>query len=248
MVAAVKDISAQTRLGIVVALPAEARPLLRLYADLIEVPCGEAAVLLDVTGIGAASARAGARRLVAAGATALLSWGTAAGLAPGLRPGALVLPRIVIDGDRRFHADPAWHRRLLARLGQSTDPVVGPLASSGELLKGPDEKQIVYERTGACCADMESGAVAGVAGAAAIPFLSLRAVVDPHSGAVPGCVTRAIAADGRIQFVRLVLNAAMRPAEWVHLVRLARWFDAAGRTLTQAARIAGPQLLEFDSL
>lgn len=241
--------SHDTLLGIAVALPAEARPLRRCYADLLRPQAGGAGILLEVTGMGAAQARAGARRLVGAGAAALLSWGTAAGLAPGVRPGAIALPEVVIDGDgRRFQADAAWHQRMLTLLGPGAAPIIAPLAVSPVLLRGPDEKQALHQRTGAGCADMESGAVAEVAREAGIPFLSLRAVLDPAAGVLPGCVIRAADSEGRIPPARLAAWIAARPGDWVQLVLLARWFGEARRALVRVARQTRPRRLAWDPL
>jgi adenosylhomocysteine nucleosidase len=236
-------------LGIAVALPAEAHPLRRAYADLLQ-PCADGTrILLEVTGMGAVRARAGARRLVEAGAAALLSWGTAAGLEPGLRPGAIALPEIVIDGNgRRFQADAAWHRRMLKLLEPCADPITAPLAVSPVLLRGPDEKQALHRHSGASFADMESGAIAEVAREAGIPFLSLRAVLDPAAGIVPGCVIRAADAQGRLPLARLAAWAAVRPGDWAHLVSLARWFGEARRALARVAHQAGPRRLAWEPL
>ena len=240
------SMSAPRLLGVVVALHGEAKPLLRHYADLIGARSDPTGLLLEITGMGAGPASAGARRLVKAGVAGLLSWGTAAGLAPELPPGALILPPIVMESDQRqFSADAEWHRRVARLVRRWTDPVIAPLADSGGLLSGPDEKRALYQRTGAGCADMESAAVAAVAAEAGIPFLSVRAIVDPAEGRLPGCVTRAVDTHGQLQLAGLLRSAAVRPGDWLHLVRLARWFEAARRTLMRVALEAKPQLLGF---
>ena len=59
-------------------------------------------------------ARAEAARLAAEGATGLVSFGLAGGLAPELRPGDLVLPETVQAPDgRSLPTDPAWRDNLL---------------------------------------------------------------------------------------------------------------------------------------
>ena len=86
-------------LGIVAALPAEARA-----AGALQTPLGEAVsvadrVLLVRCGVGRVRAARAATAMLAAGAGSLLSWGTAAALDPGLAPGDLVLPGDVLAGD-----------------------------------------------------------------------------------------------------------------------------------------------------
>src|SRR5579871_5227035 len=94
---------ALSTLGVVAALNAEARTLgpamprsdgLSLLGD---------GALLAVSGMGGALAAGAARRLLEAGAAALMSFGLAGGLDPALGAGAVVLPReIVSRGGARF--------------------------------------------------------------------------------------------------------------------------------------------------
>lgn len=215
-------------LGIAAALPLEAQALRR---------SGDG-VLLEITGMGAAQAAAGARRLVRAGASALLSWGTAAGLMPDLRAGAVALPRAVIDVDgRHYTVDAAWHGRMLQRLSDPVAPITAPLAACGEMLRGPDDKRALHHRTAAAVADMESGAVAQVAAEAALPFLVLRVVLDPAAGVLPACIRAG--PQGELALLKLLLAAAMRPGDWPPLLRLAGWYGQARRTLQRVARQGG---------
>ncbi|MDQ3960203.1 MAG: purine phosphorylase, partial [Pseudomonadota bacterium] len=84
-------------LGIVAALPAEARSLTGQ-----RVPPGQAirlggATLLYVSGMGQARARSAADQLLGQGAQALVSWGTAGALERTLTAGTLILPTTVTD-------------------------------------------------------------------------------------------------------------------------------------------------------
>lgn len=244
----IKNMSRPIRLGVVVALPDEARPLQRFYGDSRQPPPGGEGVLLAITGVGAPRAFAGAQSLLRAGATALLSWGTAAGLQPELQPGALALPQVVIDGaGRRFPVDGAWHQRMTRQMEGAVDTVTGPLAESPVLLRGPGDKQDLYSRVGALTADMESAAVALAAHEAGVPFLAVRAVADHATGIMPECVIRAIDPNGRIHVGRLLAWAACHPGDWAHLAILVRCFGDARRTLTLIARRAKPLLLAPDA-
>ncbi|WOJ91067.1 hypothetical protein RZS28_07245 [Methylocapsa polymorpha] len=51
-------------------------------------------------------------------ASAIISFGVAGGLAPGLVSGSSLVARsIVAEGGERFYGDPVWSRRLSAALG-----------------------------------------------------------------------------------------------------------------------------------
>src|SRR5208337_4157039 len=105
------------RLGIVVAMTAEARSLVReptVTEGLIHLADG---ILVKLSGIGPRRAGEAAKNLLENGATALLSWGCAGALVPTLSPGSLVLPSSVIGADQScYSSDPTWHGRLLNRL------------------------------------------------------------------------------------------------------------------------------------
>jgi adenosylhomocysteine nucleosidase len=231
-------------LGILVALPQEARAILRHCSAYMGAPAGESGVILDVCGVGAAQADAGANRLAAAGVSALLSWGTAAGLQPGVAPGTLLLPETIIAAAGGVLAiDKTWHQRIRQSLSGRSDVIVGPLAESAVLLRTQADKQNLYDATGAAAADMESAAAARVARRAGIPFAVIRAVADPAAGNLPDSVTAAVGPGGQVNLGRLLGSLLIHPHEWSQIMRLARWFGAAQTTLMQAAKQAGPFLL-----
>ncbi|MGH8472465.1 MAG: hypothetical protein ACREVJ_08455, partial [Gammaproteobacteria bacterium] len=94
-------------LGIVTALPVEARCIAKALGSVPGLTrLGD--TLLYVSGIGQARARQAAEMLVAQGARALLSWGTAGALASFLRPGDVIVPDTLLVSDAPFPVDAAW--------------------------------------------------------------------------------------------------------------------------------------------
>ncbi len=164
-------------IGIVVALPAEARGLRAAGAAR-----GAGGLHIVVAGIGSPRAGLAARRLVDAGARALLSWGVAGGLSDALAPGDLLLPeRIDAEGDA-WLVDAEWRAQLARQLPAATG---GRLwCSRSPVLSLPD-KQALAAR-GMSAVDMESAAVAAVASMACLPFVAVKAICDPAGRAVPG--------------------------------------------------------------
>lgn len=142
-----------------------------------------ASLLLRCCGMGPERAADAARTLLAEGATALLSYGTAGALAPELAPGTLLLPeRIAYHGTVRA-VDASWRQRIAARL--SPAPVAGLLLTQSRPLVTVADKADAFRATGAAAVDMESGAVLEVADAAGVPGLVLRAVIDGAATALP---------------------------------------------------------------
>ncbi len=119
-----------------------------------------------------------AERLARIGVSGLLSFGLAGGLDPALAPGDLPVPRTVLEGDAVFETDPA----LRARLGPGAE---APLLGAQGVISGAGYKAILFQATGACAVDLESGAVARVAARHGLPFAVLRAVCDPAERTLP---------------------------------------------------------------
>ena len=85
--------------GVVAALGAEARTLGRPVRRSDGLFAAGDGILMAVSGMGCPAAAAAARRLLDAGATALVSWGMAGGLDPKLTAGTICLPRSVVTVD-----------------------------------------------------------------------------------------------------------------------------------------------------
>jgi adenosylhomocysteine nucleosidase len=222
--------------GLVCALPAEARA----FAG--RPVAADSVVLVDpfliaVTGMGADRARAGADRLITQGARLLVSWGTAAALAPGLRAGDLLLPPSVRCGSQDLAVDPVLRQHLLEKLPDGIRARQGTLLQSAEVVRNSVDKQRLLSQTGADAVDMESGAVALAAQTAGVPFLVVRAVVDAHDVTLPACVLDATDAFGRAHPRQLLLGIVKQPGVLIDLLKLGRAFRAALASLRAAAPV-----------
>ena len=231
-------------LGIVAALPEEAECL----TGVRPVPGCQlrisASVWLKLSGIGAARAARSASVLVEQGASALLSWGGAAGLTPNLGPGDLLVPARVITSDGKIlPIDVDWHRRLCAAL--TPIPDISPLVEVNHILLEPQDKTRTGELTGAVAADMESAAVTRVAAESGVSSLVLRVVVDPSFMPVPASARAAVTMSGARDWWGLARGLCRRPVEAAGLWRLARAFATARKSLHAVARTVGPEFLAF---
>ncbi|WP_156302738.1 phosphorylase, partial [Methylogaea oryzae] len=177
------------------------------------------------------------------GASALLSWGCCAALAPQLSPGALLLPEALLDRERRIHSDQAWRERLHAALSPHLTVRGGALTQSADIVATPADKAALAQASGAIGVDMESAAVAHVAHHRRIPFVAIRAVADPLGMALPHAVLENTDEDGDTRIGGLLLSLARRPTELPALLSLGRHFSAAMASLRHTAKLAGPDFL-----
>ena len=234
--------STASPVGFVVALRAEARALARRNRDSARPRRTDDDLRIRVAGVGPERAAVAARELLASGASGLVSWGTAAGLAPDCASGTLVIPERVLGADQAVHeVERTWREELLARLPPDLQPDPRPIAETVSILADESAKSSFAHQSGACAADMESAAVARVAAQAGTPFLAVRAIVDSRSMRLPGAALAALAEDGGTRPIRIWAALGRRPMDIFPLARIALGFVLAHHTLARVARGAGPR-------
>ena len=198
--------------------------------------------LVAVCGMGGTAAAAAARRLIDAGASALVSWGLAGGLDPDLQAGTICLPRVVVARDgTRCVTDLHWREILTAVIARRRVVVGGQLLTSATAIDDVAGKAAAFRDTGAVAVDMESLCVGEVAALHGLPFVAVRVVVDTARDAVPAAVM-ASSADGQIHVARLILSLLRTPRDLQQLLRLARRYRSATRALTAVARSGALEL------
>jgi len=191
--------------------------------------------LLAVSGMGRARAAIAARTLVDAGASSLMSFGLAGGLDPALGAGTVVLPSDVISrAGARFSTSMDWREQLRAAIAKQRPVAGGALLASETAIDAIVDKAAAFRDTGAVAVDMESLGVAEVAAAHRLPFVAVRVIIDTAADALPRAVVAASSA-GQVSMRRLAGALALAPMELVALIRLARRYRAATRSLAAAA-------------
>lgn len=170
---------------------------------------------------------------LAGGACAVISFGIAGGLAPGLRAGTVIVADAVTDGDTVWTSDAEWRARLHRVL---------PRAQRG-LLVGVDgavsekaDKAVLHVRHGALAADMESHVAARLAARHGVPFMALRVVADPAERSLPRAALVGMRPDGSTDVGAVLRALARRPRELPGLIQTALDARAAFASLKSARR------------
>ena len=227
--------------GIVSALAAEARhlgPTTQRRGALAVLADG---TLLVVSGIGGSAAARGARALIDAGATALISWGMAGGLDPAFATGTIFLPGEVISRDGAgVKTARYWRERLSTAVAAHCPVACGKLLTSPQAILSIAGKAAAFRETGAAAVDMESLAVAEVARSRELPFIAVRVIVDTADDILPRAVMAAAGSAGHLQIGRLIASLAVAPGDLAALIRLLRRYRAASRSLGAIARAGTP--------
>jgi hopanoid-associated phosphorylase len=166
----------------------------------------------------------------------ILSFGTAGGLDPALRPGACVLAESVVTPEGHFFADADWLNALRACLPQAMQ---GTLAGVDHPVPDAMAKARLWRSSGACAVDMESHRAALLAQRYDLPFAACRVIVDHAHRHVPTAALVGVHADGTMALSRLLRELARHPAQLPGCVRLAFDAAAARRTLRMVRALTG---------
>ncbi|MFP6561297.1 phosphorylase [Paraburkholderia sp. B3] len=220
-----------------------ARPVIAVAGMAFEAAIAQGDGRDGVVAVYAARADLLERALQAAldrGASGIVSFGTAGGLAPDLEPGTLVIADAVEGPFGRIATDPAWTARLAGALAAS--PLAARVRRGVEAavtapLTGASEKALLHRSTdGALAVDMESHLAAAAAAERGLPFAVCRAIVDPAWRSLPKAAMAGLRDDGTTAVLPVLRELARAPLQLGGLLRVAADAKAARQTLAAARR------------
>lgn len=227
------------RIGIIAAMPAELRPLVREWPRTDQVFVGhigsiECFAACEGMGGAAAMRSFAALRAAADDLDAVISYGWAGAISCGIKPPEVHQIAEVVDArtGERFPTD-APHRGPGAPLRLVTLDHVATLA----------EKRPLAERYRASLVDMEAATVGRLARAHGIRFLCLRGISDGSTDPLPD-LNPFITPYGEFRTAAFALHAMLRPRTWAPLAQLGRQSRVAAEGLAQAL----PRLLTSGNL
>lgn len=208
-------------LGVLAGLKQEATVIRRYLPD-------APVVLSNATPEGA---RRGVERLLAAGATTLLSFGCAGSLSPDAPPGTVIVADHVRFEGRDIVCDPE-----LSRAFGSTCARRGGVLHSDTLVELGLEKAWYFSETRCLAVDMESGVVAD----AGVPFAVLRVVCDDATQDLPPAVKTSVK-NGAIHIPGLLGSLMRHPLQIGGLIRLGREAAIAQKAMASFLKANPPQ-------
>ena len=232
-----------TRLGVIAALPFEAACFSSTPAHPGTYQLVTPELYVFWAGMGAHNASQAAQALIAADVDALVSWGVAGALDPGLVSGDTVLPVQVRDSEQHVYAaDHAWHAALKSRLEQQRLFADGTILSVQDVQHDVRSKSDLHQATQALAVDMESAAVARVAQNANKPFVVVRTIFDSMSMRIPASSTNATDQYGQVSIPKLVSGLIRKPAEVLQYPQMIASFAKAKKSLQRVAELCDHDL------
>lgn len=227
--------------GIVTAMRIESRCITTRHLSLGEIiNLGDNAAIC-LCGMGENAARNAATKLLAEGASSLVSFGVAGALDSKLRPGDLMLPESIYT-KQMLPVSSAWRSRVQECLPSHLRVIGGTLATSNKVLTSLIEKRKFAETTGALAVDLESGAIAEAAKNSDMPFLAIRAISDPIEFSPPSALLNSVNSDGSAKLGQILALLLQRSVTLSTLLRLAREVRTARSTLSVVVSHARTEL------
>jgi adenosylhomocysteine nucleosidase len=206
---------------------------LALEASIADGP-GVSVICKQSAGLGAALSAA-----IARGASGIMSFGIAGGLAPDLDAGDWVVASGIRNGKNVIATDRAWTQSLLELL---PDAVYAEVVGADAVVPSPSDKFYLYNATGAAAADMESHIAAEIAAKHCIPFVACRVIIDPAHRALPPPATLGLRLDGTPDVPAVFRSVCQNPSQIPDLMRLAVDAYIARRALRAGRKRLGEGL------
>ena len=210
---------------------------------------GDKSVLVVTGGIGPRRTQQTVERFTHTPFSAVLSVGCAGALIPGLSCGQLVLAADVCRSDpdheghfRRYPVDTQLlgHARTAARLA-NVSVADGSLFTSTKILFTPEEKAHRGQETRAIAVEMESAVHAAFAVERALPFLTLRVILDGVHMRLPA-IKGLTTPEGEVRTLKAALHVATHPHHLPALLALKRARETAAEALRRLCHALFPLL------
>jgi hopanoid-associated phosphorylase len=178
---------------------------------------------------------------IARGGKAIISFGVAAGLAPGFDGGTCVVGSEVVSASdrKRYAVNRTWTGELRSRLVKVE---YAPIAGVDQPLVATAEKLALRGRTQAGAADMESHIAAELAARHGLPFAVLRVITDPVERQLPPAALVGMRQDGEIDVAAVIASLARNPTQLRALMGLAFDTKRAFAALLRCQDLLGPRL------
>jgi adenosylhomocysteine nucleosidase len=226
-----------SRIGIIAALPAEAKCLYRkkLKAGLpIEI---QQDVFLCLSGIGHESALFAAKKLAALKVDALISWGVAGAIDKSVNSGDVILANSIINEGHRYSISKDWLSHVSEHLQSTSRVCSGDIASSKEICASTTDKHHLLQKTGALAVDMESAAIAEAATANNLDLLVIRSISDNADTSIPEAVLKHTNNLGQPRIFNFMLSCILKPNQIREISALATGYKKGLASLSSIAQV-----------
>lgn len=182
---------ASDRLGVLCALPQEARAFSSTRLSVGDIVTIKDNLILGVSGAGWEAAETMAIALVEKKISTLICWGFAGSLSTDADNCQLLLPRSLVTERNSFPVSDQLWRQWESVLSRKMNLCDGTMFTAPAILRTVEEKKKLHDRYHACSVDMESAAVASVAIQQGIDVVVIKTVTDGSLDTIPQYIDEA---------------------------------------------------------
>ncbi len=220
------------KLGIIAAIPAEAKCLQSKKIKFSEPFEIEKNIFLCVSGVGYQSSLHATKKLIELNVDGLISWGIAGGICKSIHSGDLILAKAVTNQEKSYKTSNKWCRKIENYFHNSLCKILsGDIVSTKKICATSIEKTKLFKETGALAIDMESFAMAEIAETNNLDFIIIRAIADDANLNLPEAVIENIDNFGRLKIVKFIISCLLRPTQINKIILLAKNYRKALKSL-----------------
>ena len=215
------------RIAVVSALTAESRTM-KQVSNRLE---------LHTCGMGSDAVEKHLANVSTQNISGIISWGVCGALKNQLKPGDLLIPKMVTNQNQQtFKCDALWRKTIQDTIhseNHNSGMLNSLIVDSGKTINTPQAKTALAKLSNAEAVDMESFAIAKFAHAHEIPFVIIRVVVDTANDCLPEKLAFELGESSAS--LKTFVRAISQPRQWPTLIRTGSQFRVALASLKMLA-------------
>ena len=188
------------------------------------------------SGIGPNAAADAALDLINSGCDTIIGWGFAGGLSEKFECGQVIIASGFVAEGVHYYLPTPLQKEFTRRL-HSLNPSEGTIFATDKPILGAEEKQMLAERFNSVAVDMESLGIISVTKQKAVPYFSIRVILDDSKTTLPTWISHLLKEKKAIRRVILLSKQLFKPTELFSLIKLAFSYKRAAKKLNRISNL-----------
>tara|TARA_B100001248_G_scaffold243616_1_gene212031 strand:- start:1099 stop:1770 length:672 start_codon:yes stop_codon:yes gene_type:complete len=188
------------------------------------------------SGIGPNAAADAALDLIKSGCDTIIGWGFAGGLSEKFKCGQLIIANRFATEDEHYYSPTPLQQEFTKRL-DSLNPNEGIIFTTDRPILKAKEKQMLAKRFGSVAVDMESLGIISVTKQKAVPYLSIRVILDDSKTTLPTWISHLLKENKSSRRAILLSKQLFKPGELYSLIKLAFLYKRAAKKLNRISNL-----------
>ena len=187
------------------------------------------------SGVGPQAAANAALHLINSGCNIIMGWGFAGGLSAEFKCGQIIIANRFVAENIHYYSPTLLHQEFMKRL-QALNPAEGTILASDKPIFSAKKKQNLAKELNAVAVDMESLGIISVTKQKAIPYFSVRVILDDSNTTLPAWIAPLLKEKKSINKAILLSKKLFNVTEIYKLIRLALLYKQGAIILHQISK------------